>query len=69
LIKIGLIEKRELNEEFFNEVYPGKGLTTEEAFRNTLKEDIQKYWEAQTREVGYEFELPNIFECLLLVYF
>ena len=49
LVKIGLIEKRELNEEFFNEVYPGKGLTTEEAFRNTLKEDIQKYWEAQTR--------------------
>ena len=49
LVKIGLIEKRELNEEFFNEVYPGKGIASEETFRTTLKEDIEKYWEAQSR--------------------
>lgn len=49
LVKIGLIEKRELNEEFFNEVYPGKGIASEDTFRTTLKEDIEKYWEAQSR--------------------
>ena len=46
---IGLIEKREMNEEFFNEVYPGKGITTEAALRESLKEEIKKYWDAQTR--------------------
>jgi trigger factor len=49
LVKIGLIEKRELNEEFFNEVYPGKGIASEDTFRTTLKEDIEKYWESQSR--------------------
>lgn len=49
LVKIGLIEKRELNEEFFNEVYPGKGIASEDTFRATLKEDIEKYWESQSR--------------------
>jgi hypothetical protein len=39
IVKIGLIEKRELNEDFFNEVYPGKGITTEEVLRSTLKEE------------------------------
>ena len=49
LVKIGLIEKRELNEEFFNEVYAGKGIASEDTFRTTLKEDIEKYWESQSR--------------------
>lgn len=49
IVKIGLIEKRELNEDFFNEVYPGKGITTEEVLRSTLKEEIEKYWTAQSR--------------------
>jgi trigger factor len=49
IVKLGLIEKRELNEEFFNEVYPGKGIATEEEFRNVLKADIEKYWSSQSR--------------------
>ncbi len=49
IVKIGLIEKRELNEEFFNEVYPGKGITTEDEFRAILKDDVAKYWESQSR--------------------
>lgn len=49
IVKIGLIEKRELNDEFFNEVYPGKNITTEEELRSSLKEEIAKYWEAQSR--------------------
>jgi trigger factor len=47
--KLGLIEKRELNEAFFNEIYPGKGITTETELRSTLKEEIEKYWTSQSR--------------------
>lgn len=49
ITKVGLVEKRELNEEFFNEVFPGKEISTEEAFRNELKEEIQKHWGSQSR--------------------
>ncbi len=49
LVKIGLIEKRELNEEFFNEVFPGKNITTEAALRAELQDEISKYWDAQSR--------------------
>ncbi len=46
ITKIGLVEKKELNEEFFNLVFPGKDLKTEEDFRKTLEEEIQKQWDA-----------------------
>lgn len=49
ITKVGLIEKRELNEEFFKEVYPADNLTTEEAFRGKLKEEIEKYWNSESR--------------------
>ncbi|GAC1380070.1 MAG: trigger factor [Ginsengibacter sp.] len=49
ITKVGLIEKRELNEEFFNEIFPGKEVKSEADFRNTIKEDLQKYWDAQSR--------------------
>jgi trigger factor len=45
---ISIPEKRELNEEFFNEVFPGKGIATEEELRAALKVEMEKYWEAQT---------------------
>jgi trigger factor len=47
--KIEQLEKRELNEEFFNEVFPGKGITTEDALRTELQNEIQAYWDAQSR--------------------
>ncbi|MBK7882904.1 MAG: trigger factor [Chitinophagaceae bacterium] len=49
ITKIGLVEKREMNEEFFNEVYPGKNIATEAELRTALKEEIQQYWDAQSR--------------------
>ena len=54
IVKIGLVEKRELNEAFFNEIYPGKILKTEADFRNTIKEDIQQYWSNQGRTQFYD---------------
>lgn len=49
ITKIGLVEKRELDETFFNEVFPGAAIATEEEFRNKLKEEINQYWLGQSR--------------------
>ncbi len=49
ITKIGLVEKKELNEEFFNQTFPGKDIKTEEDFRKTLEEEIQKQWDAASR--------------------
>ena len=49
IVKIGLIEKREIDIDFFNEVYPGKNITTEEELRSRLKTEIMQYWESQSR--------------------
>jgi trigger factor len=49
ITKVGLIEKAELNEEFYKTAFPAKEITTEDEFRNAVKEDIQKYWDAQSR--------------------
>ncbi|MEO6187473.1 MAG: trigger factor [Ginsengibacter sp.] len=47
--KIGLVEKKELNEEFFKVVFPGKEISTEEEFRATLTEEMQQQWDAASR--------------------
>ena len=49
ITKVGLIEKAELNEAFFKTAFPGKEISNEEEFRNAVKEDIQKYWDGQSR--------------------
>jgi len=49
IAKVGLVEKAELNEEFYKTAYPNKEITNEEEFRNAVKDDIQKYWDAQSR--------------------
>ncbi len=50
IVKIGLVEKRALNEEFYEEVYPGKDIKTEEDFRNAIKADIEKALNEQSRD-------------------
>ena len=47
ITKVGLLEKRELNEEFFEQLHPGKEIKTESDFRNKIKEDIELYWKSQ----------------------
>lgn len=49
ITKIGLVEKKELNEEFFNQIFPAKDIKTEEDFRKTLEAEIQKQWDAASR--------------------
>ena len=47
ITKVGLLEKKELNEEFFNQLYPNKDVTNETEFRNKIKEEIQAHWNSQ----------------------
>ena len=49
ITKVGLIEKAEFNEELFKAAYPNKEITSEEELRNAVKEDIEKYWDQQSR--------------------
>jgi trigger factor len=49
IAKIGLVEKKEMNEDFFNEVFPGASVATEDEFRKKLEEEIQQYWDGQSR--------------------
>ncbi len=45
--KIGFVEKKELNEEFYEQLFPGKSITTEAAFGEAVKADIDGYWSQQ----------------------
>jgi len=47
ITKIGLLEKRALDEEFFKQLYPGGEVSTEAQFRDKVKEEIQAYWNNQ----------------------
>lgn len=47
ITKVGLVEKAELNEEFFKAVYPEKEIRTEEDMRNAIREEIQGHWDKQ----------------------
>ncbi|MGZ8510120.1 MAG: trigger factor [Chitinophagaceae bacterium] len=49
ITKIGLLEKKELNEEFFNQLYPNLEVKSEADFRNKIKEEIQAYWNNQAK--------------------
>ena len=49
ITKVGLLEKRELNEEFFTQLYPAQEIKTEEEFRNKIRAEVQTYWDGQAR--------------------
>ena len=63
ITKIGLVEKRELNEDFFNQLFPGKAIATEAEFRQAVKEDIEKYYlnqgRGQVQDELYHYLLNN----------
>jgi trigger factor len=72
IAKVGLVEKRELNEEFFKEAFPAREIKTEEEFRNTLKEEIAEQWNKQSVNYlhhelyhklldGVQMEFPELF--------
>ncbi len=52
--KVGLVEKSELNEEFFLAVYPNKEIKTEADFRNEVKAEIEGHFAAQSRNQVFD---------------
>lgn len=48
ITKVGLVERPEMNEEFFEAAFPGKGITTEDGFRAAVKEEIENQFKAQS---------------------
>jgi trigger factor len=49
ITKLGLVEPRELNEEFFAQLFPADEIKTEEDFRNRIRQELQKQWDAESR--------------------
>ena len=47
ITKVGLMEKAELNEEFFKAAFPQRTIPDAETFMAVVKEDIQSYWNKQ----------------------
>ncbi len=48
ITKISVTEASELDEEFYNIVYPGKEIKTEAELRTAMHEELEKYWASQT---------------------
>lgn len=49
ITKVSQLEKRELNEEFFNQLFPEGDVKSEEDFRAKIKDQIFAYWASQSR--------------------
>lgn len=49
ITKVGLVEKAELNEEFFLAVYPNKEIKSEANFRAAVKAEIDAHFDQQSR--------------------
>jgi trigger factor len=49
ITKVGHVEPRELNEEFFTQLFPNEEVKTEEEFRERIKQELQKQWDAESR--------------------
>ncbi|HEY0067916.1 MAG TPA: trigger factor [Flavisolibacter sp.] len=49
ITKIGLVEPRELNEEFFTQLFPNQEVKTEEEFRQRIREELQRQWDSESR--------------------
>lgn len=49
ITKVGFVEARELNEEFFAQLFPNEEVKTEESFRQRIKDELQKQWDAESK--------------------
>jgi trigger factor len=49
ITKVGLVEKAEMNAEFFASVYPNSAIATAEEFTAEVKKEMEAYYDAQSR--------------------
>jgi trigger factor len=54
ITKVGLVEKANLDEEFFTSVYPNKDIKTEADFRAEVKAEIELQFDQQSRNQVYD---------------
>ena len=70
--KIGLVEKPELSEEFYKQIYPATEIKDEAGFRAQVKSDIENYWNSQAKNFLHneiyerfihetKFDMPDTF--------
>jgi len=48
IVKVGFLEKANMDETFFQKVYPNKTVESETAFRDLVRQDMADQWKAQT---------------------
>lgn len=60
ITKVGLVEKAELNEEFFATVYPNNEIKSEADFRAAVKAEIENHFEQQSRNQVYDQIYHNL---------
>ncbi len=48
ITKVGLVERAELNEEFFKAVFPNQEIKDADEFKVAVKNDLQSYWDKQS---------------------
>ncbi len=49
ITKLGFVEQRDLNEEFFEQLFPSGEVTNEDAFREKVRGQLQQQWEGESR--------------------
>jgi trigger factor len=49
ITKVGLVEPRELNEEFFAQLFPKDEIKTEADFREKIKGELEAQWDGESR--------------------
>jgi trigger factor len=60
ITKIGFVEKADLDEKFFNAVYPESSITNEEELRNAVKVEIENYYDTQSRNQVHDQIYHNL---------
>lgn len=49
ITKVGMVEKSDFNEEFFQAAFPGKEIKNEEDLKNTIRTEMEAYWSQQAK--------------------
>ena len=49
ITKVGMVEKADFNEEFYQAAFPGKEIKSEEDLKNTIKSEMEAYWDQQAK--------------------
>lgn len=48
ITKVGLIEKAELNEDFYKKAYPNKEISNEDDLKNIIRHEMEQHWARQS---------------------